>query len=297
MELLGHKPLAIMLTILLLSACENGAEVEQRRTIQQSQTDGTATVDATAAESGEDSADPGFGTVDPEFRPDDPNTFSRKPGVSFPAVSFVIEGVPTGSSDRYNFTLPVKADSSISHYAYKIDSAASCDQTGGYTVGEAKSPIALSLDKMPMGAMHLCVIAFHFPTRQWQDLTKALAYTWDKIVFKRTIDSYYEFVGAPPCKGNARVSAKLTIEGEGGSYLWQRLAVQGCPADPNPFTDLMSLIKTNETTMEGAWHEGTTVAGWFKFTWTNPERTSFKGTWGYGAPGVKVEGVWNSIDN
>ncbi|HYX36683.1 MAG TPA: hypothetical protein VE954_26535 [Oligoflexus sp.] len=294
MELLGHRPLGFMLSILLLCACDNGTQVEQRRSISQTNTDSrNETVDATANGTG---TDPTFGTVDPDFRPEDPNTFPRKPGVSFPAVNFTVEGVPSGPSDRYNYTLPVKADSSISHYAYKVDSAQTCDKTGGYTVGEAKNPITMSLDKMPMGPLYLCVIAFHFPTRQWQDMTKALSFNWEKIVFKRTFDSYYEFVDTG-CKNNARVTAKLTIEGEGGSYVWQQLSIPGCRSDPTSYTDLMSLIKVSETTMEGAWHEGATVAGWFKFTWTNPERTSFKGSWGYGAPGVKTEGVWNTIDN
>jgi hypothetical protein len=297
MELQRQRPLGFMLTLLLLAACDNSTQVEQRRSISQTSTiadDPNGTVDATADDDTNDSTP---GTVDSDFSPDDPNTFSRKAGVAFPAVNFAVEGAPSGSSDRYNYTLPVKADPSISHYAYKIDSTQTCDKTGGYTVGEAKNPIVLSLDKMPMGPLYLCVIAFHFPTRQWQDMTKALSYNWEKTVFKRTLDSYYEYV-EQGCKGNVRVSAKITIEGDGGNYVWQRLAAgPGCPGDPSPTTDLVSMVKVSETTMEGAWHEGATVAGWFKFTWTNPERTAFKGAWGYGAPGVKTEGVWNSVTN
>lgn len=298
--LLGHRAWGLLLGLLFLGACQSETELEQRRTVQQGQTteDGrTATVDATADQSDPTNKDTSYGTVDPNFSPDDPNTFSRKAGVAFPSVTFAVEGVPTGATDRYNYSFPVKADPSISHYAYKLDSSATCDKTGGYTVGEVKKPIVISLEKMPMGPQYLCVIAFHFPTRQWQDLTKALSYNFEKIVFKRTIDSYYEFVDNG-CQSNARVNAKLQIEGEGGMYSWVRVTVPGCRStDNNNYIDLMSMIKTNETTMEGAWHEGSVVAGWFKFTWTNPERTAFKGMWGYGAPGVKAEGVWNSVGN
>jgi hypothetical protein len=290
-----------MLGLLFLGACNNEAEIEQRRTLPQGQSpieDRNATVDATADENkAPEAEDSSYGTVDPDFKPDDPNTFSRRAGVPFPAVSFAVEGVPSGQTDRYNHSFPVKADASISHYAYKLDTSASCDQTGGYTVGDVKKPIDISLEKMPMGQQYLCVIAFHFPTRQWQDLTKALSFNFEKIVFKRTIDSYYEFV-EQGCQANARINAKLEIEGEGGTYSWVRVTVPGCRSNDNTtYIDLMSMIRTNETTMEGAWHEGAAVAGWFKFTWTNPERTAFKGMWGYGAPGVKPEGVWNSVGN
>lgn len=297
--LLGHRALGLLLGLLLLGACQGEAELEQRRTVSQEQTAGNATVDATVDQDNPDQTNENtFGTVDPNFSPDDPNTFPRKAGVSFPAVSFAVEGVPTGTTDRYNFSFPVKADSSISHYAYKLDTSATCDKTGGYTVGDVKKPIEISLEKMPMGPQFLCVIAFHFPTRQWQDMTKALSYNFEKIVFKRSLDSYYEFVDSTGCTANARVNAKLEIEGENGMYNWVRITVPGCRSNDNTtYTDLMSMIKANETTMEGAWHEGTTVAGWFKFTWTNPERTAFKGTWGFGAPGVKAEGVWNSVGN
>jgi hypothetical protein len=298
--LLGHRALGLWLGLLFLGACNSEAELEQRRTVSQEPTAEqvrNATVDATAGStSPEESTEP-YGTVDPDFNPDDPNTFSRKAGVAFPAVSFAVEGVPSGATDRYTYSFPVKADSSISHYAYKLDTTASCDKTGGYTVGEVKKPIDINIEKMPMGPQYLCVIAFHFPTRQWQDLTKALSFNFEKIVFKRSIDSYYEFV-EQGCQANARVNARLEIEGEGGTYSWVRVTVPGCRSNDNTnYIDLMSMIKTSETTMEGAWHEGNVVAGWFKFTWTNPERTAFKGMWGYGAPGVKPEGVWNSVAN
>ncbi|WP_141733722.1 hypothetical protein [Oligoflexus tunisiensis] len=291
---LGHWAFGLMLALLFLSACERGTEIEQRRTIPRNQTAVNPSGDATSNQNPDDST---LGTVDPDFRPDDPNTFARKAGVAFPVVSFSVEGVPSGGTDRYNYSLPVKADPSISHYAYKLETQSNCDKTGGYTVSEAKNPIVLSLDKMPLGPQVLCVIAFHFPTRQWQDLNKALSYNFEKIVFKRTIDSYYEFI-EPGCTANARVNAQLTIEGDKATYAWTRVSVPGCPSPDNTtYMDVMSMISQTETTMEGAWHEGATVAGWFKFTWTNPERTTFKGTWGYGAPGAKPEGAWNSVTN
>jgi hypothetical protein len=289
-----HRALGLM-ALLFLGACERAPEMEQRRAGPLDQSAVLPADDATNAN--QDPIDTGLGTVDPDFRPDDPNTFARKVGVAFPAVSFAVEGVPTGATDRTSYSLPVKADPSISHYAYKLENEPNCDKTGGYTVAEAKNPIVLNLDAMPMGPQHLCVIAFHFPTRQWQDLSKALAYNFEKIAFKRTIASYFEFVEVG-CTANARINAQLTIEGESATYAWNRVSVPGCPSNDNTnYMDLMSMIKTTDTTMEGAWHEGNVVAGWFKFTWTNPERTTFKGTWGYGAPGVKPEGVWNSIAN
>ncbi len=139
--MLGQKALGLLLGLLFLGACNSGAELEQRRTVSQNDAR-NATVDAAAGQSSADeTGDTTYGTIDPGFSPDDPNTFSRKAGVAFPSVSFAVEGVPTGPTDRYNFSFPVKADPSISHYAYKLDSAASCDKTGGYTVGEAKKPI------------------------------------------------------------------------------------------------------------------------------------------------------------
>jgi hypothetical protein len=232
--------------------------------------------------------------VDPNFSPDDPNTFSRKAGVDFPVVNFAVEGVPSGPSDRYNYSLAVKADSSISHYAYKIDSTPTCDKAGGYTVSDAKSPIAVGLDKAPIGPVYLCVISFHFPTRQWQDLGKALAFNWEKAVFKRAIGSYY-FVVDPTCLTPIRINAQLTIEGDKGSYVWTRVPQTGCPTDTTVNTSLISLVQVTETSMQGAWQQGI-LSGWFIFNWTNANRTSFKGNWGFGEPGVKSEGAWNSTD-
>jgi hypothetical protein len=126
---------------LFLGACQSETELEQRRTVPQGQTTEngrTATVDATAAEADPTNKDTTYGTVDPNFSPDDPNTFSRKAGVAFPSVTFAVEGVPTGATDRYNYSFPVKADPSISHYAFKLDTSATCDKTGGYTVGDVK---------------------------------------------------------------------------------------------------------------------------------------------------------------
>ncbi len=290
-------PFGLLLLLLTTAACSNsGSEVERRSVSKAAVSTKVDAPSNTANATPDSTGDTSYGTIDPNFNPEDPNTFARKPGVNFPELAFTVTDVPTGPSDHYNFNLTVKADASISHYAYKLDSSKSCDKTGGYTVAEAKNPIAASLDKLPMGPIFLCVIAFHFPTKQWQDITKALSFNWQKVAFKRTIDSYYEFVDTQ-CKSTARITAKLTIEGDKGSYTWKRVAAQGCQSDQTTYSDAMSLIQVTEKDLQGAWHEGAVVAGWFKFTWTNAERTAFKGTWGYGEPGVKTEGVWNSAGN
>ncbi len=289
-----HRTLRLLLCLTILTACSEGGEVKRRSISPSSLTmekaAGTESADQAATE-------PSYGTLDNDFNPEDPNTFARKAGVAFPELKFSVGGIPTGPTDIYNYSLPVTADASISHYAYKLDINKTCDKTGGYTVSEAKNPIPVSLDKTPYGPVYLCVIAFHFPTRQWQDITKALAFNWEKLIFKREIDSYFEFIDSQ-CRGTARINARLKTEADKGSYVWQRVQTPGCAANSTvSTTDLMSQITVSEQGMQGVWHEGNVVAGWFKFTWSNAARTTFKGTWGYGEPGVKTEGVWNSVAN
>src|SRR5262245_44636992 len=130
MRLVQQKPLWLLLSMVCLAACSKAPDVQRRSISQAVQTGDASTPQESNSNAGLEKPEPGF-------NPDDPNTFARKAGVDFPAVNFTVESVPTASSDRYNLSLPVKADASISHYAFKLDSSATCDKTGGYTVGEA----------------------------------------------------------------------------------------------------------------------------------------------------------------
>jgi len=238
--------------------------------------------------------DPSFEElINPDFTPENPNQFPSNTDALFPNLSFNLQGVPQGASDFYDLNFPVEADAAISHYAYKLDSSASCAETGGYAVHDVKQALQLSVAEMPDGDVYLCVIAFHFPTKKWQSLGDARVFKWEKIQFKRSISSYYEYDNSQ-CNRKIRFQAALNIEGANGTYTWTQERVQGCPPDSNTYVDLVSQIKVSNDGMTGLWHEGAMVAGWFQFKFTNPERTQFTGTWGFGQPGVKTEGVWNS---
>jgi hypothetical protein len=278
-----------ILSSLVLGACENQPALPKSSAVQSTS---AARAEADGVQKPSLETTPAIG-----FSPDDPNTFARNPESIFPQVRFTVEGVPTGSSDRYNYSLSVRADPSISHYAYKVASTAACNQTGGYAVFDTQTPIKINIDEMPIGTVHLCVIGFHFPTKQWQDMSKALAFSWQKIDFNRTIDTYYEAVDGDCNNAKIRFNVSMTIEGKMGTMTIQRMSVPNCINNyTEPYAGRLSKVQVTESTMEGSWHEGpdATQTGWFKFTWTDRDRKEFKGFWGFGPAGITTAGVWNS---
>ncbi|MFW7380421.1 MAG: hypothetical protein ACOH5I_16535 [Oligoflexus sp.] len=231
--------------------------------------------------------------IDPGFSPGDPNVIPASSSGGFPNLAFSLAGVPSAASDYHQFEFPIEADPAFSHYAYKLDNLGSCEESGGYTVHDISNPLQISVADLADGMVYLCVISFHFPTKKWQSLASAHVFNWEKLPFERTISSYYVYDNSP-CNRSIRFQAELNISGSAGSYTWVQERVPGCPADTNPVVDQFSQIKVENDVMTGLWHEGTTIAGWFEFKFTNNDRTEFTGTWGFGQPGVKVEGVWNS---
>lgn len=292
--------LGLSLLVALLSACEQELAQEHRELNQDSGDffDVKSPLEQLADEGDKDDNEDKNESelavnVDSAFQPIDPSMLPRESTDSFPKLSFNLLGVPDTASDYYNFEFTVEADAAFSHYAYKIDSSETCDDTTGYTVNNIKSPLQASIGEMPDGPVFLCVIAFHFPTKTWQPPASAHVYSWEKLAFVRVFNSYYDSYD-PLCFRRVRFQARINIQGDSGSYTWSQLREPGCLYDPRTFTDELSQIKLSKDVMTGVWHEGNIAAGWFEFKFSNSERSQFTGSWGYGQPGVKVEGVWNS---
>lgn len=271
---LDHKNSSLTLITCLLISCNQETNLDQRRNIS------TSTQNAQFESDG-------------SFTPEDPN-FSNTAS-NFPDLSFKLESEPQKTSDRNVFSFPVDADPAISHYAFKVDSTNTCSQPGGYTVIEATQDAKVETYSLETGDVFLCILAYHFPTKSWQSLEEASVYSWTKIEFQRTIDSYFEFIDGD-CGKKRRINAQIDIQGDSGTYRWRMVDEVGCFNDPSTYIDLISQVKVEDQSMSGLWHEAEVVAGWFKFNFENQDRTSFRGSWGYGKPGEKVEGVWNSSD-
>ncbi len=219
---------------------------------------------------------------------------SEAPEVPFPRLPFAAKDVPASSSDLINLTLPIEADTAYSHYAAKYSSTNDCNVTKGYSVFERSKPFEVAQELMPNGPIFLCMIAYHFPSKRWQPASEALVYNWQKVPLKRTIETTFDMLlqaCTTPTRTNVR--SLVTINGTSGTYRWTVINPPGCSIASGTGTSLLTNIKVSGPLMEGKFIDSG-VEGWFKFNFTNNERTSFKGSWGLASDLKVIEGAWNS---
>lgn len=229
-----------------------------------------------------------------DFNPLDPK--SGNSSGTFPSITFKLLNPPSGKSDIYTYTLTLDIDASISHYAYKVDRPESCGSGIGYKVETTKTPLAVDVTAREDGPLAICLIAYHFPSKQWMRPAEAKKYVWEKIPFQRTIrgaiDQFVEF-----CGFNLKTDTEIVIDGKAASYRWtQDLRSQGCDAPGGEGRDELTITSSTEKELAGFWTSGgSETSGWFIFKWTDATRTSYTGTWGFGEPGRVAEGSWNSV--
>lgn len=229
---------------------------------------------------------------------DDSPLFGTGDAASFPKLKLSAENVPVGSSDFDRLEMKVQADPAFSHYAYKISSLEDCEQDDGYFVNDVKQPMIINQEAVPFGPVYLCLIGYHFSLRRWQPISQAKIFNWEKVPFKREIESYYEFVMDEAfCnqKTVVRIPAVMKFDGTKGSYTFTPTGHPNCPGwTPVVGEDPIVAFKVSATHLRGSHIDGE-LNGWFELKFTNAERTKFTGTWGYGEPGVEPLGVWNSV--
>lgn len=225
--------------------------------------------------------------------------FQSKTDGPFPSLKLTAEKAPLETSDVDSLEMTIKGDPAFSHYAYKVDTVKDCAQDQGYYVNDIRQPLSLNLESLPYGPVYLCLLGYHFSLRRWQPVTQALVYNWQRIPFKRTIPSYFEITLRPPlCQQNTlvRVNATMEFDGTKGAYTYTVTRPPNCPNyNPVPGTDPLLALKATGNIIRGTFVDGT-QSGWFELKFTNPERTTFTGLWGYGDHGVEPQGVWNSVN-
>lgn len=226
-----------------------------------------------------------------EFEPGDPN--EAKASRDFPQILFKLVDPPSGKSDIYSYNLSVESDAAVSHYAHKIDSPENCALGNNYKVETAETPLAIEVGDKPDGPLAICLLAYHFPTKQWMAPSEAQVFTWEKIPFIRAISATFDEFD-PFCEQSINVTTEIQINGKGGTYFWTRdPGSQGCDDIVTRGKDVITIETNNEKELKGFWASGQ-VSGWFHFLWSDKGRTQFTGTYGFGEPGLFAEGSWNS---
>lgn len=220
---------------------------------------------------------------DRNFTPGGPTAGNS--GSDFPDVSFELLNLPTGKVDLEVLDLFVEADSSISHYAYKVVSSKSCDTGEGYDVNLIIDPLSVYLPFYDDGPLFICLLAYHFPSGKWMGLSDALVFPIEKETFKRSLSAVM-MVEDANCGQLIAVRTQIELTGNDGFYNWVKDSKsQGCDQETEKGIGYINVTSNDEFALSGNWeNRGTGESGWLEFSWINEERSKFEGRYGTGSP-------------
>ncbi len=221
-----------------------------------------------------------------------PNTLNTIPANAV----FAVSGLPVASSDQSEFTMAVTADPRITYFSYKVGTPQDCLNSTGYQVLPINSEPKISVPSDASGQFALCILRYYAPTKLWQTVANATVISWEKVVFHRMIQAQYVEYDET-CDADIKTQTSIEFNGTLGTYKWTRDArSQGCDEDTESGEDKMTIEENTLDAIKGYWaYDGTSTSGWYKFTWSNADRTAFTGVFGYGDPNLEPAGAWNSI--
>lgn len=218
--------------------------------------------------------------------------------VVMPHLRLTAKSVPEKESELDKLLLTIEADPAFTHYGYKISTSKECGPQAGYVMNEVAVPLEIDQTLLPFGSVYLCLLGYHGALKRWQPASEAQVHVWQKVPFRRSIKSYFEFNATPQqCDEPTiiRFLTTLNIEGDKGTYSFSVTAPPNCPGIVTT-TGVKQIVSVRNTATES---KGTfldsDLVGWFNLKFTNPERTAFQGSWGFGDFGVAPVGPWNSL--